>query len=72
VLPPCYLGDQEFDIELILKTLNELTRELWLITHKDLRNTSRVRAFFLIVSAVGCWHSGRSAERKTQLYRHYY
>lgn len=24
----------------------KLTRELWVITHKDLRNTARVRAFF--------------------------
>jgi DNA-binding transcriptional LysR family regulator len=45
-LLPCYLGDQESDIERILEPLDELTRELWLITHKDLRNTARVRAFF--------------------------
>lgn len=45
-LLPCYLGDQESDIERILEPLDELTRELWLITHKDLRSTARVRAFF--------------------------
>lgn len=45
-LLPCYLGDQEPDIERILEPLDGLTRELWLITHKDLRNTARVRAFF--------------------------
>lgn len=45
-LLPCYLGDLEPDIERIFEPLDELTRELWLITHKDLRNTARVRAFF--------------------------
>ena len=45
-LLPCYLGDLEPDIERVLEPLDELTRELWLITHKDLRNTARVRAFF--------------------------
>lgn len=45
-LLPCYLGDLEPDIERVLEPPDELTRELWLITHKDLRNTARVRAFF--------------------------
>lgn len=45
-LLPCYLGDPEPDIERVQEPLPELTRELWLITHKDLRNTARVRAFF--------------------------
>ncbi|WP_042703849.1 LysR family transcriptional regulator [Azospirillum sp. B506] len=45
-LLPCYLGDLEPGIERVLEPLDELTRELWLITHKDLRNTARVRAFF--------------------------
>lgn len=45
-LLPCYLGDLEPDIERVQDPLYELTRELWLITHKDLRNTARVRAFF--------------------------
>ncbi len=45
-LLPCYLGDLEPDIERVHEPLAELTRELWLITHKDLRNTARVRAFF--------------------------
>lgn len=45
-LLPCYLGDLEPDIDRVLEPLAELTRELWLITHKDLRGTARVRAFF--------------------------
>lgn len=45
-LLPCYLGDQESDIISVSGPAAALTRELWLITHKDLRNTARVRAFF--------------------------
>lgn len=45
-LLPCYLGDQEPEIERVQEPLDVLTRELWLITHKDLRQTARVRAFF--------------------------
>ena len=48
-LLPCYLGDQESDIETVSVPEAALTRELWLITHRDLRNTARVRAFFDIV-----------------------
>ncbi|MDO1585435.1 LysR family transcriptional regulator [Rhizobium oryzicola] len=50
-LLPCYLGDPEPDIERVQEPLAELTRELWLITHKDLRTTGRVRAFFDHVGA---------------------
>ncbi|GHD23587.1 LysR family transcriptional regulator [Tianweitania populi] len=48
-LLPCYLGDQEDDIQSVSGPEAALTRELWLITHKDLRNTARVRAFFDVV-----------------------
>lgn len=50
-LLPCYLGDLETDIERVQDPLDELTRELWLVTHKDLRTTARVRAFFDHVGA---------------------
>jgi DNA-binding transcriptional LysR family regulator len=50
-LLPCYLGDLESDIERVQEPLKELTRELWLVTHKDLRKTARVRAFFDHVGA---------------------
>lgn len=48
-LLPCYLGDQEQDLLSVSGPEAALTRELWLITHKDLRNTARVRAFFDVV-----------------------
>lgn len=48
-LLPCYLGDQESDLISVSGPEATLTRELWLITHKDLRSTARVRAFFDVV-----------------------
>jgi DNA-binding transcriptional LysR family regulator len=46
----CYLGD--VDPGLVRATggpVTELTRELWIVIHADLRKTARVRAFFDIV-----------------------
>jgi DNA-binding transcriptional LysR family regulator len=50
VLLPCYLGDIEPGLRrAIAAPIPELTRELWIVTHSDLRKTARVRAFFDIV-----------------------
>jgi DNA-binding transcriptional LysR family regulator len=46
---PCYLGDPEPDIERAFAPVADLTLELWIVTHSDLRNTARVRAFLDIV-----------------------
>jgi DNA-binding transcriptional LysR family regulator len=44
---PCYLGDPEPELVRALPTvLMELRSEMWIVTHKDLRKTARVRAFF--------------------------
>lgn len=48
-LLPCYLGDLETDVERVVGPIKELTRELWLVTHQDSRQTARVKAFFDIV-----------------------
>jgi DNA-binding transcriptional LysR family regulator len=49
-LLPCYLGDPEPGLVRALETpAAVLTRELWIVTHADLRKTARVRAFFDIV-----------------------
>jgi DNA-binding transcriptional LysR family regulator len=49
-LLPCYLGDPEPGLVRALATpAAVLTRELWIVTHADLRKTARVRAFFDIV-----------------------
>jgi DNA-binding transcriptional LysR family regulator len=46
---PCYLGDPEPDLVRLLEPVSELSRELWIVTHMDLRRTARVRAFLDIV-----------------------
>jgi DNA-binding transcriptional LysR family regulator len=40
---PCFLGDQEKSLVRITRPLEELTSQLWVLTHSDLRNTARVR-----------------------------
>lgn len=44
-LLPCYLADAERELARLLGPIDDLTTELWLITHQDLRATARVRAF---------------------------
>ena len=47
---PCYLGDTEPGLVRALPApVPDLTRELWIVTHADLRHTARVRAFFELV-----------------------
>jgi len=47
---PCYLGDPEPGVaRAISKPVEQLARELWIVTHSDLKRTARVRAFFDIV-----------------------
>lgn len=49
-LLPCYLGDVDPGLARAFGTpIRELTRELWIVTHADLRKTARVRAFFEMV-----------------------
>jgi DNA-binding transcriptional LysR family regulator len=45
---PCYLGDPEPGLARALPDgpVPALERELWIVTHQDLRRTARVRAFF--------------------------
>lgn len=47
-LLPCYLGDPEPGLVRALPggPVPALQRELWIVTHQDLRRTARVRAFF--------------------------
>jgi len=50
VLLPCYLGDTEPGlVRARARPIPELTRELWIVTHADLRKTARIRAFFEVV-----------------------
>jgi DNA-binding transcriptional LysR family regulator len=50
VVLPRYLGDIDAALVPALDgAVPELTRELWIVTHSDLKKTARVRAFFDIV-----------------------
>jgi DNA-binding transcriptional LysR family regulator len=67
---PCYLGDPEPALTRALHVpLPALTRELWIVTHADLKRTARVRAFFDVVgdglSAERALFEGRRPERQT-------
>ena len=44
-LLPCYVGAAVPGLAQLSPPLRELEGELWLLTHPDLRNTARVRAF---------------------------
>ena len=45
VLLPCYIGAAVQGLAQLTPPLRDLQSELWVITHPDLRNTARVRAF---------------------------
>lgn len=42
---PCYLGDSSAGLVRAHPPIPEITTELWVLTHADLRRTARVRAF---------------------------
>ena len=50
-LLPCFVGDRRDDIARVGAPLPELDVELWILTHPDLRQAARVRAFMDVVGA---------------------
>jgi DNA-binding transcriptional LysR family regulator len=44
-LLPCYLADRDAGVRRISGVLPDLSSELWIVTHQDLKNTARIRAF---------------------------
>lgn len=48
-LLPTYLGGSEPALTAVLPVLTDLRTELWLVTHRSLKDTARVRAFMEIV-----------------------
>lgn len=47
---PCYLGDSEAGVaRAVPEPVAELSGELWIVSHADLKGTARVRAFFDLV-----------------------
>ncbi len=49
-LLPCVLGDPTPDVERVLGPIEALTTGLWLLTHADLRDTARIRAFMTFMT----------------------
>jgi DNA-binding transcriptional LysR family regulator len=58
-LLPCYLGDTEPGlVRLYSAPVAEIADELWIVTHAELKNATRVRAFFdLVGQALAREHS---------------
>lgn len=48
-LLPCYLGDADDALMRVLAPLTDLHTELWLVTHRSLKDTARIRSFMEIV-----------------------
>lgn len=46
---PCYLADEDERLVRLGQTLPDLSTDLWLLTHPDLRDTVRVREFMTFV-----------------------
>ena len=47
---PCYLGDANEALLRLSDPIGELTTQLWLLTHPDLRHVARVRAFMEVMT----------------------
>lgn len=48
-LLPCYLADANDGVRRISGVLPDLASELWIVTHQDLKNTARIRAFLGVI-----------------------
>lgn len=48
-LLPCYLGDRDEGVRRVSGVLPDLSSELWIVTHQDLKNTARIRAFLTLI-----------------------
>jgi DNA-binding transcriptional LysR family regulator len=48
-LLPCYLADSDDSVRRVSVVLPDLASELWIVTHQDLRNTARIRAFLSVI-----------------------
>jgi DNA-binding transcriptional LysR family regulator len=48
-LLPCYLADADSQLRRLTPPIDEVAGELWIVTHEDLKDTARVRAFLSIV-----------------------
>ena len=49
---PCFLGERDHDLVRMHERVPPFTRDIWLVVHRDLRNTPAVRAVMDFVAAV--------------------
>ena len=57
-LSPCYLADPIPELRRISSPLGELQGELWIVTHKALKDTARIRACLTIIGdGIASMHS---------------
>jgi DNA-binding transcriptional LysR family regulator len=65
-LLPCYLGDPEPNLVRVFAPTDTLTMDLWLVLHKDMRHTARVRACadFIAEALLAMAHAFRGAATK--------
>ncbi|MGO2246633.1 MAG: LysR substrate-binding domain-containing protein, partial [Halomonas sp.] len=47
---PCYLGDSDEELIRLTKPVEELTTQLWFLTHPDLRYAARVQVFMKAIT----------------------
>lgn len=47
----CYLGDSDRNLTRILPPIAQLSKELWILTHEDLRGVTRIRIFIDFVAS---------------------
>jgi DNA-binding transcriptional LysR family regulator len=57
-LLPCYLADPDAGVRRLTAPIDDVAGELWIVTHKDLKETARIRSFLTIVG------DGIAAHRK--------
>lgn len=47
----CYLGDSDSNLSRASLPISELEKELWILTHEDLRYVTRIRTFIDFVAS---------------------
>jgi DNA-binding transcriptional LysR family regulator len=66
-LLPCYLADPIPDLRRLAAPIADLQSELWIVTHKALKDTARIRACLTIIGdGIASMHAlfeGRGTER---------